>query len=154
MAEPAAEYAAAEPSGESAADARAVIFYDGHCGLCHRWVKFVIPRDPGGEKFVFSPLQGELIRGKLDEPTIAELPDSIVLLEPDGTLRTKSDAVLAILRRLGGLWGGCAAVGRIVPRFLRDACYDGVAKVRHRLFKKPDDACPLMPPELRTRFVF
>ncbi len=133
---------------------RAIIFYDGHCGLCHRWVKFVLPRDPDGERFVFSPLQGELITQELTDEQRAGLPDSIVLLEPDGTLKTKSAAVLAILRRLGGFWAFCAAVGGVFPAFLRDTVYDGVARVRHRLFKRPDEACPLMPPELRTRFVF
>ncbi|MEM1445897.1 MAG: DCC1-like thiol-disulfide oxidoreductase family protein [Planctomycetota bacterium] len=135
-------------------DARSIIFYDGHCGLCHRWVKFVVPRDPGGETFVFAPLQGEFIKSKLSNEQIAALPDSIVLYEPDGTLRTKSDAVLAIMARLGGFWKLLAGLGRIVPRFLRDWCYDRVASIRHKLFKRPEEACPIMPPELRTRFEF
>lgn len=133
---------------------RAIIFYDGHCGLCHRWVTFVLPRDPDGKRFIFSPLQGELITQKLSETQRAGLPDSVVLLQPDGTLLTKSAAVLAIMRRLGGFWKCLAVLGSIVPGFIRNWAYDAVAKVRHRLFKKPSEACPLMPPELRSRFVF
>ena len=133
---------------------RATIFYDGHCGLCHRWVKFVVPRDPDGRTFVFAPLQGEFIKRTLSETQIAALPDSIVLYEPAGTLRTKSDAVLAILSRLGGGWKLLAGLGRLIPGFLRDWGYDRVASIRHRLFKTPSEACPLMPPELRRRFEF
>lgn len=129
-----------------------MVFYDGHCGLCHRSVKFVLPRDPDGRRFVFAPLQGTYIRTKLDDEAIAALPDSIVLLDPDGTLRTRSDAALAILHRLGGVWKLLAGVGRLVPRPLRDWAYDRVASVRHALFKRPDAACPVVPPELRARF--
>lgn len=135
-------------------DSRATIFYDGHCGLCHRWVKFVVPRDPSGDRFVFAPLQGEFIKQTLRDEQIATLPDSIVLVSPDGTLKTKSDAVLAILSQLGGGWKVLAGLGRIVPGFLRDWTYDRVASVRHKLFKQPNEACPLMPPELRERFRF
>lgn len=129
-----------------------MVFYDGHCGLCHRSVKFVLPRDPDGTRFVFAPLQGTYIRTKLDDDAIAALPDSIVLLEPDGTLRTRSDAALAILHRLGGGWKLLAGVGRIAPRPLRDWVYDLVASIRHKLFKRPDAACPVVPRELRARF--
>jgi len=39
-----------------------------------------------------------------------------------------------------------------VPRGIRDRAYDGIARVRYRLFRKPTDACPVTPPELRARF--
>ena len=34
------------------------IFYDGGCGLCHRFVRFVIKRDPDGTLFRYAPLEG------------------------------------------------------------------------------------------------
>ncbi len=132
---------------------RDTIFYDGTCGLCHRWVKFVMPRDRDGSKFVFAPLQGDTFANAVPEPQRAELPDSIIVQTADGTLlMMKSNAVLHILRRLGGVWGFLAAIARFVPRGIRDLFYDRVAAVRHKFFKKPHDACPLMPPELRGRF--
>ena len=134
-------------------EGKSLVFYDGHCGLCHRWVKFVLPRDPR-DRFVFTPLQGETIRGLLSDDRIAALPDSIVLREPDGTLHTRSDAVLRIFSGLGGVWAVLGALGRLVPRPLRDAAYAGVARVRHRFFRRPEEACPLMPPQLRHKFVF
>ncbi|MEM8783853.1 MAG: DCC1-like thiol-disulfide oxidoreductase family protein [Planctomycetota bacterium] len=141
------------PGAPSPMPERAVIFYDGHCGLCHRWVKFVAPRDPGGRRFMFAPLQGEFIKSQLSPEQIAALPDSIVLYDA-GELRIRSDAVLSILSRLGGIWKLFAGLGRVVPRFLRDWAYDRVASVRHRFFRRPEEACPIMPPELRARFEF
>jgi len=129
-----------------------LIFYDGHCGLCHRWVKFVLPRDPDGSKFVFSPLQGETFAQAIPEDQRTALPDSIIVRTVDGELLTKSIAVLHILRRLGGVWALLAGVGRVIPRGLRDFGYGRVAAVRHKLFKRPSEACPLMPPALRGRF--
>ena len=140
------------PDGRQEDDSAAVIFFDGHCGLCHRWVKFVIPRDRRG-RFRFSPLQGETLTRRLDAGTVAALPDSVVLLEPDGTLRMRTDAVLAIFCDLGPGWRMLARLGRWVPRPIRDVLYDGVAAVRHRVFAPPAETCPLMPPELRCRFL-
>ncbi len=37
-----------------------MVFYDGHCGLCHRAVRFVLAEDRAGNTFRFSALQGEL----------------------------------------------------------------------------------------------
>jgi predicted DCC family thiol-disulfide oxidoreductase YuxK len=128
-----------------------VLFYDGGCGLCHRAVRFVLWADRA-ECFEFAPLQGATFRRQVPEPERAGLPDSIVLRSPDGRLLVRSDAVLHVMQRLGGLWAPLARLGRLVPRFIRDAVYDFVARVRLRLFDKPDDYCPLVPRELRRRF--
>ena len=80
------------------------------------------------------------------------LPDSIVVLTPDGTLLSRSAAIIHILDRIGGSWRLQGRLLALVPRGIRDLGYDGVARVRHRLFRKPPDACPVTPPELRARF--
>ena len=36
------------------------VFYDGHCGLCHRTVLFLLTRDRDGALFRFGPLFGEV----------------------------------------------------------------------------------------------
>ncbi|HXC17327.1 MAG TPA: DCC1-like thiol-disulfide oxidoreductase family protein [Holophagaceae bacterium] len=129
-----------------------VLFYDGTCGLCHGAVLFVLKRDKRAA-FRFAPLQGETLTELVPEDTRAALPDSLVLREPDGRLFTRSSAVVAMLKRLGLFWRVMGALLRIIPLPLRDLGYDLVAKVRHRLFKKPDDACPIVPNELRGRFL-
>ena len=41
---------------------------------------------------------------------------------------------------------------RLVPRALRDAAYDFVARRRLRWFGRASQACPLVPAHLRGRF--
>lgn len=128
------------------------VFYDGHCGLCHGAVRFLLARDRDGSRFRFAPLQGETL-GRLVRPEARPaLPDSVVVIAADGTLLTRSDGVIALLAELGHGWRLVALAIRLVPRPLRDAAYDLVARVRKKLFATPADACPVVPPELRLRF--
>jgi predicted DCC family thiol-disulfide oxidoreductase YuxK len=130
-----------------------IVFYDGHCGLCHRAVKFVLKHDRTGAAFHFAPLQGVTFREKIPEDRRAELPDSMVALTADGTLLTRSDAFLHICSRLGGGWRMLAAILSIVPRALRNAIYNFVARIRYRVFGRRDELCPIVPAELRARFL-
>jgi len=128
------------------------IFYDGHCGLCHRSVRFVLARDRDGRCFRYAPLQGATFQRLVPEPERVLLPDSIVVLTDDGRVLTRSDAFIRILRRLGGIWRFAAAIVACVPRFVRDGVYNFIARVRYRIFGRRDEVCPIMPAELRARF--
>ncbi len=130
------------------------IFYDGYCGLCHRWVRFALAEDPAGRAFQFAPLQSPAFERAVPADRRAELPDSVIVMTEDRQLLSRSDAVAHIMRRLGGIWRLLGALLAMLPRFIRDGGYNAVARIRHRLFKKPSDACPMLPPDLRTRFVF
>ena len=65
--------------------------------------------------------------------------------------RFKTDAALAAVRELGGVWRIFAAL-RVVPKSLRDALYTLVARFRYRLFG-PSRPRPLPRPEWQTRFL-
>jgi predicted DCC family thiol-disulfide oxidoreductase YuxK len=129
-----------------------MLFYDGHCGLCHRAVKFVLKHDKTGKAFRFAPLQGETFSALVPASDRAILPDSVIVRTADGALLVRSAAFIHILRRLGGGWRALAAILAVVPRALRDAAYDFVARVRYRVFGRRDDVCPIVPAELRKRF--
>jgi predicted DCC family thiol-disulfide oxidoreductase YuxK len=128
-----------------------MLFYDGHCGLCHRAVTFVLAHDREGA-FRFAPLQGETFQRVVTPEGQTALPDSVVVMTADGRLLVRSDAFLHIFRRVGGFWKVLAIVLSIVPRGLRDFVYDFVARIRFRVFGRREDLCPVMPPELRARF--
>jgi predicted DCC family thiol-disulfide oxidoreductase YuxK len=128
------------------------IFYDGSCGLCHRGVRFVVRRDPEGRAFRFAPLGGPTFAREVDPAIASGLPDSFVIVTRDGRVLPRSDGALHVLAALGGIWRVLAAVGKIVPRGVRDFLYDRIAAVRKRLFRPPADACPVAPAELRRRF--
>ena len=137
-------------------DGRAVILYDGVCGLCNRYVQFVLDRDRSGQ-FRFAPLQGPFAARALARHGLPprDVPDSMVLLDAPGTAseraRVRSDAVLSIVSRLGGAWR-LAVLLRVVPWFIRDALYAMVARVRYRLFGRLDH-CALPPADARDRFL-
>jgi predicted DCC family thiol-disulfide oxidoreductase YuxK len=137
---------------ESNEPAREYLFYDGHCGLCHRAVKFVLRHDRTGGAFRFAPLQGETFAARVAAERRAGLPDSVVVLTENRELLVRSDAFLHIFRRLGGGWGVLAALLSVVPRGLRDFVYDFIARIRYRVFGKREDLCPIVPAELRARF--
>jgi predicted DCC family thiol-disulfide oxidoreductase YuxK len=131
-----------------------VIFYDGSCGLCHGFVRFVLSEDRRGV-FKFAPLQSDTFIQRIPEAQRAKLPDSVVVATASGAVLTRSAAVRHVMGRLGGLWRlGAGAVNALLPESAQDALYDAIARVRHKLFKKPSDACPLMPKELRARFLY
>ena len=128
------------------------VFYDGVCGLCHRFVRFLLAEDPTGTTFRFAPLQGETFLATYPPDARTAFPDSIVVEDPDlGTL-VRSRASLGALERLGGVWRALAVFALVVPAFVRDAVYDAVASVRKRIFETPDGACPIVPAYLARRF--
>lgn len=129
-----------------------MVFYDGGCGLCHRTVRFAIARDRDGSRFRFAALGSEAFRRLVPEAVRAGLPDSIVVLTADGTLLARSAAVIHILERIGWPWRLLGGLLALVPKGIRDLGYDGIARVRYRLFRRPTDTCPVTPPELRARF--
>ncbi len=127
-----------------------VIYFDGVCHLCHKSVRFIARRDPHG-RFLFSPLQsasGQAVMKRLDMDQ--QQPGSIILADED-RLFTRSAAALRIAGRLRAPWP-LLRIFWIVPRPLRDAIYDWIARNRYRWFGKMD-ACPLPDEDLRDRFV-
>jgi predicted DCC family thiol-disulfide oxidoreductase YuxK len=132
-----------------------VLLYDGDCGLCSAFVRFVLRRDRRGV-IRFASMDGTFARDVLSRhPRLREL-DTVVWYEPGeegGPERvlTRSAAVLRVLEYLGGIWN----VGRLalpVPRSWLDLLYRMVAQSRRRLFGRPA-ACLLPPPDARRRFL-
>ena len=128
------------------------LFYDGHCGLCQRSVRLILAEDATESAFRFAPLQGETFQALVPAKEREALPLSLVVQTEKGMLLTRSSAVLHILRRLGGVWRLLAGLLVLLPANLRDRLYDGIARIRHRLFARPGELCPLMAPTLRARF--
>lgn len=131
---------------------REFLFYDGTCALCHRAVLFVLRHDRQGKLFRFAPLGGETFLTAIPGEQRVGLPDSVVVKTVDGTLLVRSNAFLHICDRIGGAWKFLANSLRVIPRPIRDAVYDFVARVRYKIFGRTKDWCPIMPPELRERF--
>ncbi|MDZ4700677.1 MAG: DCC1-like thiol-disulfide oxidoreductase family protein [Rhodothermales bacterium] len=128
----------------------ALVLFDGVCNLCNGSVHFVIDRDPESY-FRFAALQSEAAKPALAQcGRDAGVLDSIVLIE-EGQCYTRSSAALRIARRLSGGWPVVYA-GIIIPRVLRDAIYDFIARNRYRWFGRTE-ACRIPTLDLRARFL-
>ncbi|MBO3283711.1 thiol-disulfide oxidoreductase DCC family protein [Paenibacillus sp. FSL M8-0228] len=128
-----------------------IVLVDGVCHFCQGAVRFIIKRDPKG-KFHFGSLQSEAGQELLRAGGLsADQLDTFVLIE-DGTYYTRSTAALRIAKRLRFPYP--LAYGFIlVPRFVRNAVYNWVARNRYRWFgKDEEDQCLIPPPEIRQRF--
>jgi predicted DCC family thiol-disulfide oxidoreductase YuxK len=126
-----------------------IVYYDGLCGLCDRFVQFVLRRDRAA-RYRFAPLQGSTAQGRVPA-TLDPRASETVILEEEDRFRVRSDAALAILSGLGGAWR-LTALLRVIPRPVRDAVYDVVARNRHRWFGRRAE-CRVPQPHERDRFL-
>lgn len=112
---------------------RPTILFDGDCGFCSRAVLFVAARDRAG-RYRFASLQspfGERVRAATGEPSSGI--NTILLVEGE-RIRARSDAVLAIAGGIGWPWKA-ARIFTLIPRPLRDAAYNLIARNRTRLVR-------------------
>lgn len=127
-----------------------LILFDGVCNLCNASVKFVIRHDRRNV-FKFVHIQSPLGRTMYKEAGLdPDEPESFMVLSQGHSL-TRSDAVLQIFRRFGGLWR-LLTVFKMVPRSWRDAAYVYIAKRRYRWFGRVD-ACLAPSESVRAKFL-
>ena len=116
-------------------DRQPVLFFDGVCGLCNKFIDFLLRRK-NIKRLRFSPLQGETAKQALPY-SLRESLSTVVLFDGEN-IYVKSAAVLKIFRVLGGGWAILAFLAYIVPRFIRDYFYEKIAENRYRVFGKKD----------------
>ena len=138
------------PGNGGSPEGGAIVLFDGECNLCNAWVNFIIDRDPGGY-FKFSASQAEAARPILENYGVTDEAVNTIFLIEDGFLHRRSDAALRIARRLTFPWPLFFGL-ILIPRFLRDAVYNLVAKYRYRWFGKREE-CRVPTPELENRFL-
>lgn len=127
---------------------RPLFVFDGVCVLCSTGANFIMRHDPAG-RVQFASAQsalGQAIYHRLGLP----IDSSYLLIDADGT-HTKTDGYFQLARMLGG-WFRIGLLFRIIPRSIRDWCYDRVAKNRYRWFGKAD-LCGLLSIDQRKRLV-
>jgi predicted DCC family thiol-disulfide oxidoreductase YuxK len=116
-----------------------LILFDGVCVLCSRGCRFVSKRDRRGY-FRFVPIQLAEGRPLAEELGIdPDRPDTFAFVAA-GQAYVKSEAALRIAHELPGwrwTW-----LFHVIPRVIRDAIYDLVARNRYRWFGRRD-ACML-----------
>ena len=127
-----------------------MLLYDGDCGFCGAAVRFVLRHDRR-RVFRFASLTSPVGMNLPGRHGVSSGVDSLVVLQ-DGTARIRSDAVLTILRHLGGWWH-LLRIGAVLPRAWRDALYDAVAARRHEFSARRGMQCLVPDPADRDRFL-
>ena len=126
-----------------------IIAYDGECMMCSRSIRFLAERDRK-RRLRFVTLQSRLGR-EIEEAATGETLNTVVAKKA-GKVFTYSDAILEILKALGGPWAILGTLGFVLPRGLRDRAYRFIARNRYRWFGKAD-LCSLPSPALRERLI-
>ena len=126
-----------------------LILFDGVCGWCAGWVRFLIKYD-SDKRFQFAPLQSPLGQHMLKEYDLAQAElSTFVVITSDGYL-TKSTAALHLMYRLGGMWR-ILYIFILLPKFTRDWGYDLMARYRYQL-RGTLTTCYRPPQEYQDRF--
>ncbi|MGV2965014.1 thiol-disulfide oxidoreductase DCC family protein [Paenibacillus sp. AGC30] len=127
-----------------------IVLVDGVCHFCQGLTKWIIKRDPEG-KYHFASLQSDVAKELLAKGNLStDSMDTFVLIE-NGKYYTRSTAALRLAKGLKYPYP-LLYVFIIVPRFIRNAVYNWVARNRYRWFGK-DEACMLPTPEIKDRFL-
>jgi predicted DCC family thiol-disulfide oxidoreductase YuxK len=108
-----------------------ILFFDGNCALCNRWVKFVLQHEKAATLY-FSPLLGETAKRLLQGHH--PLPDSLIVFD-NGKLFSETSAVLSVCSHLKWYWQW-ALVFHLVPSQWLNPIYRWVARNRIKWFGK------------------
>jgi len=124
-----------------------ILFFDGVCGLCDRFVKFMMKKDKG-RLFRFATLQGQTA-----QRILGDRPKEIktIILFQDQKVYEQSEAILLAVSRLGGIWS-LAKILFIFPAFIRDFVYQRVANNRYKIFGHLD-SCRIPTEEEKPYFL-
>lgn len=126
-----------------------IIFYDGDCGFCNRWVQWVLKHDHHN-RFLFSSLQSPFGQQFLTERGISNQSfDSIFLWKPNEFYLIEYQAVLKIAITLGGIYS-IALVGKLIPETIGNHIYRIISKNRKRL---SNNYCYVPTKEQRKKFI-
>ena len=113
-----------------------IIIFDGYCNFCDASVNFIMDSDKNKE-FLFTPNQENSGKAILQEHGAATTDVDTLYLFENGILYDRSTAALRIAKRLKFPW--YLSYGFIiVPRVIRDAIYNVLAKNRYNWFGKKE----------------
>lgn len=144
-----------QPGRGGAEPGQHLVLYDGACGLCDRFVQFVLPRDRAGI-FRFAPLQSGVGTNQLARfGARADALDTISVIAnyqgSEAVRLTKGRGACFVLSHLDGPWRFLGHLD-VLPQPLLNLAYDLVARTRYRLFGRLDH-CLLPGPEHAARFL-
>ena len=127
-----------------------VVLFDGTCRLCNGWSRFLLQHDRERRVKLCSvqSAEGQAILDWFGLPT--EYFDTMLYVEGREGFE-RSDAFLRVIGQLPAPWSWLGGL-RLIPRPLRDALYDPIARNRYRLFGRHEQ-CLLPSADHQRRFL-
>ena len=129
---------------------KSIIVFDGICSLCNKFVLFVIKRDYN-DNFRFISLQNPNLHKYLSSPNKIDAieANSILLINHEGDVKIKSEAIALIFCKLKGL-KSLTLIMNFFPNIIRNVVYSLVAKYRYKIFGKTDH-CSMLEQKLHYK---
>jgi predicted DCC family thiol-disulfide oxidoreductase YuxK len=115
-----------------------IVFYDGFCRLCSSFMRLIVKKSQQKRISLATIDQMDKSGIKSDLFIKDELPDSLIYYR-NGKWYYYSDAVLEIMKDLGGIWKGLYIL-HFIPKKLRDWIYKIIAKHRFNWFGR-NESC-------------
>jgi predicted DCC family thiol-disulfide oxidoreductase YuxK len=107
------------------------LVYDGECGFCQRWARWLGRRVPPGTRFVAFQDMDDLSRYGLAR---ADVERASYWVDPDGRAFGGNRSIAKVLQRSRGTWRVIGVVLDLpVVRSLAALAYRAIARNRHRL---------------------
>ena len=132
-----------------------VLLFDGDCAFCSATVQWFLHHDPAAHLH-YAPYQSPTGRTILARHGLKpEVEQTVYLVTglntPQESIAVRSDATIAALKSLKNKWSILATLGHIVPRPLRNAAYNLIARNRKKIMR--NRTCILPTDEQRARFI-
>lgn len=128
--------------------------------MCGAAVRFLMKHDIREQTLRFASLDSDFAHALRASHPELEGQDSVLWVQhsessdaPSTQVKVRSEAVLAALRYLGGIWAPLARVGGWVPRSVRDGLYDALARRRAKISSRAGLSCVVPEPHTRHRFL-
>jgi len=126
-----------------------IVFYDGHCPVCHYRVRYVIKND-NKKQLYFASLQGEFAKNFSSKNNLINI-DTVVFYLPEIRPYIHSEAIFELLKYLKK-YTLLYYLLMITPSVISNILYKIVAKTRYMIFRRYDK-CKIPSKEVLSRTI-
>ncbi len=108
-----------------------IVLFDGECAFCNQFIVFLLKHN---KEMYFASLNSKFGRKLLTKNDLYNVKLQSIIYLKNSQIHIKSNAVLLILKDLGGIWHLMSYL-RFLPIYFRDIIYEFIAKHRYKIIK-------------------
>ena len=129
---------------------KTIIFYDGHCPLCHYWIRYAIKKDVNNQLY-FAPIQGDFGKDFIYKNNLFAFDTVIFYSSEKNETFIYSKAIYELIQYLK-IYNVLYYLLKLTPHILSNLVYRFIAKNRFIIYK-PYDNCELPSQEVISRTI-